>query len=225
MVNGPWGGYSNGRIPTEVLTRIQYQGVNYWVWSTNPADGALDGVYLEPSCAVALLAMLKLYHDQTGDYLPVNEGYRTYDGQVYWKKQDSRNATPGQSNHGWAKAVDMGDTLTLAQYNWIHANGPAFGFTPLGGAFGQYDYIHYDYSGTYNPPTPPAEEEEDMSYSIVPSSDGNIYVCSLVTGINARVGSPYHVGLLQRYKKNNSNDNMLAAEISIVQGYLTAIRP
>lgn len=175
MVNGPWGGYSNGNIPLPAMTLVNYPGVVYWSWSGDPADGAVGGVYLEPGCAKALVAMLDRYHQQKGGYLPVNEGYRSYAGQVYWA-HNGTGTTPGTSNHGWGKAVDFDQSrFTQDQYAWVLANCADFGFEKLGGPFGQFDYIHFNYSGTYTPPTPPADIplEGDMKV-IRNSANGSI---------------------------------------------------
>lgn len=76
---------------------------------------------------------------------------------------------------------------------------------------------------TVKPFVIPEQEEEPMSYSIVPVVDGGIDVLSLVTGDHVRIANPYHVTLLQRARKNESDDPMLGAELAIVGGYLTAI--
>jgi LAS superfamily LD-carboxypeptidase LdcB len=53
--------------------------------------------------------------------------YRDYAGQVKVRKLygSSKTATPGTSNHGWAKAIDVsGDNVQ----KWINLNGDRFGF-------------------------------------------------------------------------------------------------
>lgn len=70
------------------------------------------------------------------------------------------------------------------------------------------------------------EEEDDMAYSIVPLAHSDeIYLVSLVTGIRVHIKSPFHLTLLRRVKKNDSNDDMLPAELDVVRGYLTAVNP
>ncbi|WP_243074870.1 hypothetical protein [Microbacterium sp. SS28] len=65
-----------------------------------------------------------------------------------------------------------------------------------------------------------------MSYTIIPlANTDEIDVISLVTGTRVRIGSPFHVTLLQRVRKNENDDEMLQAELDIVRGYLTAINP
>lgn len=69
-------------------------------------------------------------------------------------------------------------------------------------------------------------ERVDNALSIVPiKDDGAIYLFSAVTGRSVRVTTPYHVTLIQRVLKNNSNDTMLAAEVNIVSGYIKAVNP
>ena len=61
--------------------------------------------------------------------------------------------------------------------------------------------------------------------SIVPLTDGGIYLVSGITGRHAHIENPYHLTLIQRALKNNSNDMMAGAELAIVRGYLTAVNP
>ena len=61
--------------------------------------------------------------------------------------------------------------------------------------------------------------------SIVPLTDGKIYLFSTVTGRRAHIGSVYHVQIIQRALDNNSNDTMLPGELDIVSGYITAVNP
>jgi hypothetical protein len=71
----------------------------------------------------------------------------------------------------------------------------------------------------------PEPEEEDMSYSIINTTDGKIMLVSLVTGKRAHIGSPYHVTLLQRQRKNDPVDVMLEAELDVTGAYLLAVNP
>lgn len=75
-------------------------------------------------------------------------------------------------------------------------------------------------------PKQPEPEEEDMTYAIVPiAGSTEIYVLSLISGVRAHITSLPHLGLLKRAKRNDNNDPMLAGELDIVRGYLTAINP
>lgn len=150
-----WGGYQNGYVPLSALRQIVADGapwragVSYW-WPDGQAGG-VGGVYLEPGAASALDSMLKRYTDTHpgARALMVNEGYRSYAGQVYWANEGSQTTPPGQSNHGFGLAIDFNgswegpsDGFTQAEHAWVVANGPAFGYYELSG-----DYIHFNYTG------------------------------------------------------------------------------
>ena len=128
------------------MTKISYPGVSYWSWSSNPADGAVDGVYMEPAAGQSMINMLSAYHAATGGYLAVNEGYRTFAGQVYWRDHGT-GGTPGLSNHGMGQAFDFDPgSLTLDQHSWVIANCGQFGYEKLGsGVFKAYDWMHFNY--------------------------------------------------------------------------------
>lgn len=119
----------------------------------------------------------------------------------------------------------VGNTGTNSQGAHLHitvSDSPS-AYAGLGNKIDPWQFIQDHKNDT--DPVPPAEQEEDMSYSIVPSTDGTIYLCSLVTNKKVGIGSPAHVALLQRYKKNNSNDTMLPVEIDTVQNYIASIKP
>ncbi|WP_349863593.1 M23 family metallopeptidase [Leifsonia sp. WHRI 6310E] len=119
----------------------------------------------------------------------------------------------------------VGNTGTNSQGAHLHitvSDSPS-AYAGLGNKIDPWQFIQDHKNDT--DPVPPGEQEEDMSYSIVPSTDGTIYLCSLVTNKKVGIGTPAHVTLLQRYKKNNSNDAMLPVEIDIVQNYISSIKP
>jgi len=77
---------------------------------------------------------------------------------------------------------------------------------------------------TAKPLIVPDQEDQTMTFSFVPVVDGDgIDVVSLVTGDRIHVANTYHLGLLRRARKNDGDDPMLAAELEIVRGYLTAV--
>lgn len=164
---GPWGGYSNGRIPESALTAVDYPGVKQ-----NQYDGAQERVRLKPDAARALLDLLGLYHAQFGNYLPVIEGYRSYAGQEYWDDYYNHNrkyaAQPGFSNHGWGEAVDFG-TLNSQQLSWVRSNSGHFGYTSI-----ESENWHFNYSGNYIPIHP--NEEDDMEMYITRNQTGTVAV-------------------------------------------------
>jgi LAS superfamily LD-carboxypeptidase LdcB len=72
------------------------------------------------------------------------ECYRDYAGQVYWRKYwckvgiCANAATPGYSNHGWGKAVDLRDqkgslTWTSPGYKWMVKHAGEYGWNHPGG--------------------------------------------------------------------------------------------
>ena len=63
------------------------------------------------------------------------------------------------------------------------------------------------------------------SLSIVPLTEGGIFLFSLSTGRRVHISSVYHVQIIQRAIANNSNDVMLPGELDIVSGYITAVNP
>lgn len=170
-----WGGYSNGYIPLSAMTKVNFPGVNYWSWSSRPEDGAVDAVYMEPGAAQSLVALLSAYKAASGQYLVVNEGYRTFAGQVYWANHGS-GGTPGQSNHGLGMAFDFDPSVyTRAQHSWVLANAARFNYKVLGsGVFEEFDWMHFNYTGApggspaEHPSTTPAanrprEEDKELA--------------------------------------------------------------
>jgi hypothetical protein len=134
----PAGEYPNGMIPLEMLVRVDYPGVR-----SDPP------VYLRHDAATALLDMLAAYHAQTGQYLPVDEGYRDLEGQrrAFELYGAPRAAPPGTSNHGEAIAVDFVTSDVYRgspAHDWLTANAPTFGFTPL---LEPDEPWHWDYRG------------------------------------------------------------------------------
>lgn len=104
-----WGGYSNGRIPTEALTEIS------------------NGHRLENSAASAWDQMVA---DAKGDgiSLSLTDSYRDYDAQVSVRKRKGHKvatAKPGTSVHGWGKAIDVSGDAARA---WIQKNGSKYGW-------------------------------------------------------------------------------------------------
>lgn len=118
---GPWGGFSNGGFPVSILAPIP--------WSD------LGPLYLRGDAATALIAMNNAFAAQFGYNLPINDAYRTFAQQVEAKLvYGSEAATPGQSTHGWALTVDIGDRshnrirYDSATYAWLKANAGRFGY-------------------------------------------------------------------------------------------------
>ena len=119
---GAWGGFDNGKIPDAAMAPIPWA-------PTQP---------LEPNAAAALIALNARYKAVFGTDIAVADGYRTFDQQVALKLEKPVLAgVPGTSNHGWAKALDLGDGINnwgTTKRNWMVANAPGFGWVSPGWA-------------------------------------------------------------------------------------------
>jgi hypothetical protein len=111
---GPWGGYSNGRIPTSALAH------------PTSAPNAL----FRPDAAAAFDQLNAAFAAAFGKPLGVTDSYRSYGAQVDVKgRKPGLAAVPGTSNHGWALAADVVDGgFNDPRYAWIQANGARFGW-------------------------------------------------------------------------------------------------
>jgi hypothetical protein len=118
-------GYSNGSLPSSILYTYDSSCQLY-----RPTAGSFT-------------AMLNAAH-QAGVMLAPVQGYRDYADQVYMRQYWCNEgicenaATPGYSNHGWAKAVDFRDqngslTWTSPGYEWLVAHAGEFGWNHPGG--------------------------------------------------------------------------------------------
>ncbi len=149
--NNAWGGYSNGQIPLSALTVVA-------------------GVYLRADAAAAMSSLLAAYHAQFGTSLGILEGYRNLaDQQADWNAYQNGTgnlaATPGQSVHGWALAVDFNNPIhshTQPQFSWMQANAGTYGWWWAGATFSQIEYWHWEYNGAYTAPTAPSQQEDDV---------------------------------------------------------------
>jgi LAS superfamily LD-carboxypeptidase LdcB len=115
-------GYKNGYIPKSFLAPIQ---------TTNKSISGK--VYLHYEAAGAYQKMFEAAKkDGIGIYISgLLSAYRDYDGQVKLRRLhgSSTTATPGTSNHGWGKAIDVsGKVDNYKAQKWINLNGDRFGF-------------------------------------------------------------------------------------------------
>jgi len=145
---GKWGGYDNGKIAPTALAPIP--------WTTD--QSYVGTMYLRPDAVASLTAMNNAYRAEFGSDLPINDGYRDYDGQVDAKNEYGGGAaTPGFSNHGWALAVDFG-TPSHARiayyddtYNWLVANAGTYGWVhpdwAKPGGIGPHEAWHWEFYG------------------------------------------------------------------------------
>lgn len=141
-----WGGYADGRIPLTSLTKV-------------------DNGWLRPDAATKYKAFSAAFKAKFKKPLGITEAYRTYATQKaifiarnnphtkpqnndtewagkYWtrKPNTSLAAIPGTSVHGWALAIDFGSNVNKAgsaEKKWADANGPKYGWYPVGNAFGE----------------------------------------------------------------------------------------
>jgi len=131
---GAWGGYPNGKIPYNAMTRLGGQ-----------PGGCTDGVgcYLEPTAAKAFKAMQQDYAKP----LPLVCAYRSYAQQdAIWTAGGSDGTTvdgypcaaPGTSNHGYGKAIDV--SHGTEPWIWMMHNSTRFNWIPLPG-----DAPHFDF--------------------------------------------------------------------------------
>jgi hypothetical protein len=139
---GAWGGYENGRIPLSALTPIP--------WAPEYS--------LRADATTALTLMNAAFRQQFGYDLPINDAYRDYAGQVAAKAEYGDGAAePGQSNHGWALAIDIGDqshyTIGYSDpiYLWLQANAGNYGWAHPDWAEpdgrGPHEAWHWEYRG------------------------------------------------------------------------------
>jgi hypothetical protein len=163
-----WGGYANGRIP---LTAMRCPS-----WASSQ--------YLYPPAAAQLESLNAAYRARFGSNIRITDSYRDYDGQVSVKARKGKfAATPGTSNHGWGKALDLGGNVdasfTTPQHLWMRDNGPRFGWIhptwahDHNGSNGQDEPWHFEYVGgagaqSEGPDPDPASlpdliEEDDMA--------------------------------------------------------------
>ncbi|WP_129338198.1 M15 family metallopeptidase [Cellulomonas endophytica] len=110
---------------------------------------------LRCDAADALARFNAAYRARWGTDIVVGDSYRTYWRQVQLRLQLGRTAAlPGTSNQGWGTAVDIPEAVGRAfgtqRYDWVVANGPAFGWVApswarLGGS--NPEYWHFEYVG------------------------------------------------------------------------------
>lgn len=88
-----------------------------------------------------LTSLESAYRKQFGQGFVVNDGYRSYAGQVEAKrKYGSKAATPGTSVHGWGRAVDLGGPIQSTgskQHAWLRQNAAQFGWYWVGQRYGE----------------------------------------------------------------------------------------
>ena len=119
----------NGKVPMDLLDK-----------SVKSSYYNNAGVLFEIGAAEDLVLLNEAFKARFGRYIPITDGYRSYESQVANKKKwtdaghPEKAATPGTSNHGWGKAFDF-DTSWNGKsgyesetYKWLLANGPSYGW-------------------------------------------------------------------------------------------------
>ncbi|GCD20024.1 D-alanyl-D-alanine carboxypeptidase family protein [Cellulomonas algicola] len=161
-----WGGYSNGKIPLGALRALS--------WASSQ--------YLHPGAAADFERLNASYKARFGRNIAVTDAYRDYAAQVSVKARKGKfAATPGTSNHGWGKAVDLGDTInsfTSEKHLWLRANCDQYGWTHPTWAHdgnpnnGQQEPWHFEYIGDGGGISPAPDPDPDPALpDVVPEDD------------------------------------------------------
>lgn len=131
-------GYANGFIPDSALCGL---------WQA-------PGQKLRADAAAAFNRMSQFHAATAGGPLCVTDSYRSYGGQVsVYSSRPGLAATPGTSEHGWGKAVDLCggvERYGSNAFNWMKANAGRFGFMHPGWAEpsgGKPEAWHWEYAG------------------------------------------------------------------------------
>jgi len=94
---------------------------------------------------------------------------RVWNGNAYWRRAPYNNyvsvAVPGSSLHEKGLALDLGDNARA----WMRQHGARYGW--IWPAWAQkastYEPWHFEYNGSYQPPTTtPTVQEDDMAYPV-----------------------------------------------------------
>lgn len=113
--------YENGRIPESALT------TTYLYY-----PGTRNGRQLLAEIAPYAEAMATAFYVKFGKPLYATDGYRDYATQVQLKKEKGPYAaTPGTSNHGWGRALDLAsgvNSFSSDEHRWLRANAHRWGF-------------------------------------------------------------------------------------------------
>lgn len=135
---------SNGRMPASSMTPLGWcrdsQGNQQW---------------LRHDAAAALTRLNEAFRAQFGENIAVDMSYRSYEDQVEMREAyGSLAARPGTSNHGTGVAFDTWEwqayAFGSARYDWLVANGPAYGWVApdwarQGGS--NPEYWHFEFVG------------------------------------------------------------------------------
>lgn len=145
-------GYTNGRLPADALTEIEssrgclFERAAGDAWRRLEADAAADGIELVARWCYRNLATQRATYERNCPLVPVvpipdpaadHAGVEAGAEQVAAVKRIRRcsppTAKPGNSNHGWGRAVDVkleGRLLTCQSpaFLWLTENAPRYGW-------------------------------------------------------------------------------------------------
>jgi hypothetical protein len=134
---------SNGHMPASAMCQVP--------WGTDQLGFAQ---YLRCDAADALTALNEAFRGQFGASIDLDLTYRSYEDQVAMKAAfGGLAAAPGTSSHGLGTALDVQEWagtygFGTARYDWLVANGPAYGwYAPARVRQGQpyEEYWHFEY--------------------------------------------------------------------------------
>ncbi|GIG35158.1 M15 family metallopeptidase [Cellulomonas pakistanensis] len=134
---------SNGNMPASAMCQVP--------WGTDQLGFAQ---YLRCDAAEALTALNEAFRAQFGASIDMDLTYRSYADQVAMKAAfGGLAAAPGTSSHGLGTALDVQEWpgtygFGTARYDWLVANGPAYGwYAPARVRQGQpyEEYWHFEY--------------------------------------------------------------------------------
>lgn len=106
----------------------------------------------QAEAATALTALNDAFRVRFGQDMCLTSSYRTISSQHRLAStKPGLAATPGRSMHGWGLAIDFCPNTysSAAQWNWLKANGPIFGYDNPAwarrGGSGAYEPWHWEY--------------------------------------------------------------------------------
>ncbi|MDM7888498.1 M15 family metallopeptidase [Curtobacterium sp. RHCJP20] len=160
-----WGGYSNGQIPASAMTKVPV---------------SVGQPYLRGDAAAAYNDLNRAFQARFGKSLSITEAYRDLARQralyaAYQAGTGSKAAVPGTSVHGWALACDFGSGVASggsAEKQWANANGPKFGWQPVGDSFGE--AWHFEYDGSYQGSGSGSDRSTDDDMRVIQSAGRGI---------------------------------------------------
>lgn len=137
--------YQNGKIPISLMRKV---GCFLPIFGAPAA-----GQYLQAEAQRQVTAFQNAFFLKFHKPMYISEGYRDYANQVfrrnlYIRAGGNLAAVPGTSVHGWALAVDFGSGIATPgspEKKWADANGPKYGWLPIGNSFGE--AWHFEYRG------------------------------------------------------------------------------